>query len=129
MNYYNPFQRNAFGRMGLNRPFFILGLCNKGFDNFKAKLYSVFGIKTLQGFETLEELRRNAKFNLVLKVKFFIYQPFYTTPNNLLFSPNFIGGYSYLTLSGRLSNGEKKSFIFLYCKVQKKKDSYVRKTP
>jgi hypothetical protein len=29
---------------------------------------------------------------------------------------------------GRLSNGKKKSFIFLYCEVQKKKDLYVKKT-
>ena len=57
-----------------------MGLCKKGFDNFKAKLYSVFGIKTLQGFETLEELCRNAKFNLVLKIEFFYLSTFLHNP-------------------------------------------------
>ena len=31
------------------------GLCKNVFDNFKAKLYSVFGIKTLQGFSLPKE--------------------------------------------------------------------------
>ena len=39
------------------------GLCKNVFDNFKAKLYSVFGIKTLQGFETLEEFKILVEFN------------------------------------------------------------------
>ena len=65
------------------------GLCKNVFDNFKAKLYSVFGIKTLQGFETLEELCRNSKFNLVLKILFFIFQPYYTTPSNIKITHGF----------------------------------------